>query len=154
MWLCWLTLQIWNEIGADKFVFIFCENKEPSDLAVQIKHLSVLHPQITPTTEPQIISLSGCHYKAPKSNGIPGKSTKCYCVFRNLSSSKSFLSPYLYYWNKLNVAIGTGPRYSTPVFWSRELCQTDWRRTVSSDRCFHASFYNFPHPKLKQTQIN
>ena len=26
--------------------------------------------------------------------------------------------------------------------------------TVSSARCSHASFYNFPHPKFKQTHIN
>jgi hypothetical protein len=54
-------------------VFIFCENKEPNDLSFQNKHLSTLCPKITPTSEPQIISLSGCCYKAPKSNGIPGK---------------------------------------------------------------------------------
>jgi hypothetical protein len=60
-------------VGADKFVVIFCENKEPSDLAFQNEYLSTLHPKITPTSEPQIISLSGCCYKAPKSNSIPGK---------------------------------------------------------------------------------
>jgi hypothetical protein len=156
MWLCWLTLKIWHEIGVDKFVFIGCENKESSNFAFRNKYLSVLHPKITPTSEPQVICLSGCCYKAPKSNGVPGKRTKCYCIFQNLSLSKSFLSIFMQL--KISLTLPSAqtppPRYSTPVSWSRELCSTDWCLTVSSAQCLHASFYNFPHPKFKQTQIN
>lgn len=135
-------------------VFIFCENKEPSDLAFQNKHLSMLHPKITPTSESQIISLSACCYKAPNQMVFQEKALNA-IAYSKICICLNHFSLHIYTTeNKLNAAIGTGPRYSTPVFWSRELCQTDWCLTVSSAQCFCASFYNFPHPKFKQTQIN
>ena len=109
MWLCRLTLKIWHEIGADKFVFIFCENKEPNDLSFQNKHLSTLCPKITPTSEPQIISLSGCCYKAPKSNGIPGKRINA-IAYSKIWLCLNHFSLHIYTTeNKLNFANRTAP---------------------------------------------
>jgi len=122
-------------------VFIFYENKEPSDLAFRNKHLSTLHPKFTPTLEPQTVAVTKPQNQTvfqEKGPNAIAYSEMCLCL--NHFSLHICTTEH-----KLNVAVSSGPCYSTPVFWSRELCQTDWRLTVSSAQCFHACLCNLPH---------
>jgi hypothetical protein len=131
-------------------VFIFSENKEPSDLAFQNKHLSMLHPKITPTSEPQIVAVT-----KPQNQMVFQEKGLNAIAYSEIGLCLNHFSLHICTTeHKLNVAVSSGPRYSAPVFWIRELCQTGWRLTVSSAQCFHARLCNFPHLKLKQTQIN